>query len=136
MTAALGAPADVPSFAPAEGVTQTKREKHYMSHRTLQILLDALESTLPAVKYLHEHEAAEETLKEVRAAISLGRAELRNTIYMTWHVDDVKSVRPKLTRAQCRAVLELAERTHDCNYGITWDHLEYAADDLFPKKGK
>jgi hypothetical protein len=107
-----------------------------MAHRTLESVLDALESALPAVKYLHEHEGAEETLKEVREAIKIAKAEIRDTIYLTWHTDDVKSVRPKLTKAQCRAVLALAERTHDCNHGITWDHLEYAADDLFPPKEK
>ena len=29
-------------------------------------------------------------------------------------------------------VLQRVEHCHDCNYGITWDHLRMAADDLFP----
>jgi hypothetical protein len=105
-----------------------------MSHRTLETVLAALESTLPAVKYLHEHEGAEETLKEIRAAIKLGRAEIENTINSTWMIEDVKSIRPRLSKAKCRAVLESAEDNHDAEIGINWDVLRCHADELYPER--
>jgi hypothetical protein len=48
-----------------------------------------------------------------------------------WSIEDVKQVRPGLTDDQAWEVLQLVERTHDCNYGITWLTLEIAAEGLF-----
>lgn len=57
-----------------------------------------------------------------------------DTIEISWHIDDVKEVRPNLTDAQARQVLEQAKRRHDASIGISWDALAIHADDLFPRK--
>jgi hypothetical protein len=56
-----------------------------------------------------------------------------DTIEISWHIDDVKEVRPHLTDAQAREVLEQAKRQHDADIGINWDVLAIHADDLFPR---
>ncbi len=56
-----------------------------------------------------------------------------DTIEISWHIDDVKEVRPNLTDAQAREVLEQAKRRHDASIGISWDILAIHADDLFPR---
>ena len=50
-----------------------------------------------------------------------------------WHIDDVLEVRPDLTEERCKEVLEQCERRFDAGIGITWDVLEYHAEDLFPE---
>lgn len=57
-----------------------------------------------------------------------------DSITISWHIDDVKEVRPDLTDAQCREVLNQAARKHDATIGITYDVLEIIADLLFPAK--
>jgi hypothetical protein len=57
-----------------------------------------------------------------------------DTIEISWHIDDVKEVRPDLTKAQAREVLQEAKRRHDATIGIDWDVLAFHADDLFPRK--
>ncbi|MDH6258426.1 hypothetical protein [Bradyrhizobium sp. BR13661] len=56
-----------------------------------------------------------------------------DTIEISWHIDDVKEVRPGLTDAQARQVLEQAKRRHDATIGINWDVLAAHADNLFPQ---
>ena len=60
------------------------------------------------------------------------RLEAQGYLVILWHIDDVKEVRPDLTDAQCKDVLQACQREHDANIGITWDTLRYHADDLFP----
>ena len=62
------------------------------------------------------------------------RTKPADTIEISWHIDDVKEVRPSLTNAQARQVLEQAKRRHDATIGINWDVLAIHADDLFPRK--
>jgi hypothetical protein len=57
-----------------------------------------------------------------------------DTIEISWHIDDVKAVRPHLTDAQAREVLEHAKDKHDADIGISWDVLGIHADDLFPRE--
>ncbi len=57
-----------------------------------------------------------------------------DTIEISWHIDDVQEIRPDLTDAQAREVLDQAERRHDASIGITWDVLAIHADDLFPQE--
>ena len=56
-------------------------------------------------------------------------------ITILWHINDVKEVRPNLTDDQARKVLERVLDCHDCNFGISWDTLEAAADFMFPDTG-
>ena len=57
---------------------------------------------------------------------------MEDTITISWHIDDVKAVRPELTDEQARDVLGRVNKCHDANIGINWDVLRAVADDLFP----
>jgi hypothetical protein len=57
----------------------------------------------------------------------------RRQIAAIWSIEDVQQERPDLTDDQAWEVLKQVEHCHDCNYGITWDHLQIAARDLFPE---
>ena len=79
-------------------------------------------------------------LEEGRRAIANARAlaatEFAEEIAISWHIDDVREIRPDLTDEQCREVLQQAERRHDASVGINWEVLAIHADDLFPKESE
>jgi hypothetical protein len=52
-------------------------------------------------------------------------------IAIIWGIDDVKEVRPDLTDERAWEVLKIAKDGHDSSYGITWESLEWIAQDLF-----
>ncbi len=52
-------------------------------------------------------------------------------IGIVWSIEDVQEVRPDLTNAQAWEVLQLVERCHDANFGVSWDTLDMAAQTLF-----
>ena len=60
---------------------------------------------------------------------------LPDKITITWHIDDVKEIRPDLTDDQAREVLHQAKNRHDAGIGITWEVLAIHADGLFAKEG-
>lgn len=62
--------------------------------------------------------------------------QLPDTITITWHIDDVREIRPELTTEQLRRVLHHAKETHDASFGINWDVLEAAAHACFPVGGE
>ena len=53
-------------------------------------------------------------------------------IAITWHVDDVKSIRPDLTDEQAMDVLREVKRKHNADLGVSWTTLKVVAEDLFP----
>jgi hypothetical protein len=55
-------------------------------------------------------------------------------IGLLWSIDDVQSLRPDLTADQAWSVLQRVDDQKDATLGITWDTLDWAADDLFPLK--
>mgnify|MGYP003113163577 CR=1 FL=1 len=55
-------------------------------------------------------------------------------ISITWSVDDVLSVAPKLTRDEAMEVLEAVLHSHQSNIGVNWDVLTYNIERLFPEK--
>ena len=57
---------------------------------------------------------------------------MKEKISIVWSVDDVKCVRPDLTKEQCCEVLVCAEHYHDASVGISWVVLETHADTLYP----
>ena len=64
-----------------------------------------------------------------------------NHISILWNVDDVKShakmIRNiKLSKDECRQVLDLCLKYHDANYGISWDTLNHHIFDLFGHRKK
>jgi hypothetical protein len=74
-------------------------------------------------------------VQQGRNTMSKRRKPPADTIEISWHIDDVKEVRPDLTDAQAREVLVLADREHDATVGINWDVLRFHADYLFPEEG-
>ncbi len=57
-------------------------------------------------------------------------------IAIVWSIQDVKEVRPDLTDAQAWEVLQLVERSHDANFGVSWETLDAAAHSLFGDTAK
>jgi len=59
--------------------------------------------------------------------------ELRSSDYLLieWSVDDVQqAARAQHKIEDAREVLSLLDKTHDCNDGITWEHIQVAIETL------
>lgn len=54
----------------------------------------------------------------------------KDTIEISWHIDDVKSIAEDLTDEECRQVLEAVKNNHDATIGVNWDTLKYWADEV------
>ncbi len=52
-------------------------------------------------------------------------------VAVLWSVNDVVELRPDLTTRQAFEVLQHAKRMHDVRFGINWDTLDFAAEQLF-----
>lgn len=57
----------------------------------------------------------------------------RHQIAIIWSIEDVQQQRPDLSDGQAWEVLQRCQRVHDCNYGFTWELIDYVAGDMFPK---
>ncbi len=66
---------------------------------------------------------------------ALKRYPDRDSINIIWITEDVLSVRPDLTKAQAREVLQAVPDRHDANYGVTWDTLHMIGDELYGRGG-
>lgn len=55
----------------------------------------------------------------------------RREIALIWCIEDVQVVRPDLSEDQAWEVLQVVQRRHDATLGVTWDTLEWVAQDLF-----
>lgn len=59
----------------------------------------------------------------------------KNTIAILWGVEDVQTQAAtkglKLTKKECRQVLELCLKYHDACFGLSWDILDHHIVDLF-----
>lgn len=53
-----------------------------------------------------------------------------NAIVALWNIDDVKALNDNLSDNDCRDVLYIVNDTHDANFGITWDTLQEAINNL------
>lgn len=51
-----------------------------------------------------------------------------------WHIDDVKGLNKKLTKRECRDVLDIVNHKHDANIGINWDVIRYYIDQIIEEK--
>jgi|TARA_R110000744_G_scaffold291865_1_gene402439 hypothetical protein len=47
------------------------------------------------------------------------------SISITWNIEDVQELEPKMSDEQAMEVLELALDNHDANVGINWGVLEF-----------
>lgn len=54
-------------------------------------------------------------------------------ITITWHTDDVLSVRPDLTKEQARLVLYELDHNHDANIGISWEVIDIIAEGMYER---
>jgi len=62
------------------------------------------------------------------------RHDTDDTIFICWSSEDVKRIRPDLTKDQCRKVLHKVKRGHDAELGICWDTIQIHAEDMFPEE--
>lgn len=62
--------------------------------------------------------------------------KLKDSITITWHIDDLEDIAPRLTRRQRQEVLAMAKKNHDSAIGISWEVLVHWADFLFPDQGE
>jgi hypothetical protein len=72
-------------------------------------------------------------IADVDCSALYAMAQQLGMIAILWDVNDVKALRPDLTREQCFAVLEQAFYEHDAYIGITWEVLYTNAEYLFPE---
>lgn len=52
------------------------------------------------------------------------RLQVKNTASIVWDIGDVKSLKPEMSDANARHVLDVTLKYHDCNNGITWDSFK------------
>ena len=53
-------------------------------------------------------------------------------VSFVWGIEDVQGQGKKLTDEQAMEVLEFCKDSHDCNFGMTWEHIDQAINALFP----
>lgn len=102
----------------------------------LQAALNALNqipnTTLKGIEYDDTYELA--------AWISRKLKEENNVIHITWCVDDVidraKEQGITIGIKKAREVLAEVKRTHDCNYGVTWETLDYHTEEILSNQLK
>lgn len=78
--------------------------------------------------------AVAEALNQNRESRIQPRREDRETISISWNVDDVQTVRPDLGKSECEKVLYAVKAFHDMNVGVNWVVIEDMADLLFPEQ--
>lgn len=89
-------------------------------------------SLLDLLEQMSAHDT--DTLEQAMYAI---RQELRNRpdadyISIVWCTEDIQWRRPDLTVEQCREVLKALDDSHNAEYGITWDHIDWIAGGCYP----
>ncbi len=55
-------------------------------------------------------------------------------IAIIWSVEDVQEVRPDLNDEQAMKVLLTVKKCHDAAIGVTFETLEIAADNIYPRE--
>ena len=95
--------------------------------------------TLEEVSTDEERESISAKIDAVQALISevsvldiYGIPDPETQIALIWSAADVKSIRPDLTDEQAMDVLKVVRAHHDCTVGVSWDTLDYEADEKFP----
>ncbi len=58
---------------------------------------------------------------------------LQKSITITWHIEDVQSIRENLSDEQASHVLQVIKENHNAELGINWDVIECLCDDLYPQ---
>jgi hypothetical protein len=106
----------------------------------LRCALADLEGIMPVFDPEHVHPGWE-TLAELRSIVdseermeAVDRYDPATQIVIVWSIDDVLERRPDLTKEQAKDVLDMVIRRHDCNFGVSWENLDYCAEELFGDK--
>ena len=60
------------------------------------------------------------------------RFDPKTPIAIVWRIEDVQGLNNGLTDEQAGEVLTHLDNKYDANYGISWDTIRYAIEDLFP----
>jgi hypothetical protein len=72
------------------------------------------------------------------AELAVKRAFDPDWVSEWWHIDDVASQAESqgetLTEEECRDVLAMVMRKHDCNIGINWDVIDYWIDEIVKER--
>lgn len=58
----------------------------------------------------------------------------RNSITISWHIEDVQSLDDSLTDVEAFEVLCRAKHNHDATVGINWDVLEFWVDEVVSER--
>ena len=64
----------------------------------------------------------------------MNNASIQKEYTITWHIDDVLSIRPDLTKEQASDVLYKVCAKHDASIGVSWDTISFVADWHYPKE--
>jgi len=59
---------------------------------------------------------------------------MTESISITWHINDVRSMCPILTKDEAGEVLEYLEHRHDAGIGINWDVIGMAIESVCEEK--
>lgn len=86
---------------------------------------------LELLEQMSDHDT--DTLEQ---ALYIIRQELRDRpdadyISAIWCTEDIQFRRPDLTVEQCREVLKALDDSHNAEYGITWDLIDFVADSCY-----
>jgi len=72
------------------------------------------------------------------AELAVKRAFDPDWVSEWWHIDDVAGQAndqgKNLTEDECRDVLAMVMRKHDCNIGINWDVIDYWIDEIVKER--
>ncbi len=55
---------------------------------------------------------------------------MKDTIEISWHIDDVLMQDPSLTSDEARQVLDYMYHKHDANVGINWEVIDTTIEHL------
>lgn len=66
---------------------------------------------------------------------TLAKIEAGDAIAIIWSIEDVYACaeereRGTLTQEEARKVLKDVEANHDCTYGVSWESIDYAIEDV------
>lgn len=57
-----------------------------------------------------------------------------------WCIEDVfeaaENIDVSITHKEARRVIELMKKGHDCNYGMTWEHIQSYILDVIEERNK
>ena len=71
---------------------------------------------------------------QVEERINVTKKKNRDILTITWCIEDVletdQAKENKLTDEEAREVLELQDRKHDANYGVSWDTIADCVEEI------